>query len=220
MDDSYSIYCALQHQRRAQLLLRIPVTDVSQYSVRPLKWLRYVTGAILGTEGSLESLDETGQNFDLEDEQSPRRNLLFIPTLPIRLIDSHGLDHLTSSQVTTESRDDFQDEVYGRDESCVITGQTVDVCEAAYLIPHSKGSQVCTLLIEYYRSLETAQYIQTVCCLRTGNEQPEIENINDVRNGILLSVGIHRQFTRNGLAILRVSLQSYVYMHVGTHLEP
>ncbi|KAF8581670.1 hypothetical protein K439DRAFT_1662206 [Ramaria rubella] len=39
-------------------LLEVPVNCVSTYSTKPFKWLRYVTGVILGAEGFRDAIDE------------------------------------------------------------------------------------------------------------------------------------------------------------------
>lgn len=77
-------------------LLRIPVSDVQKYSSKPLKWICYVTGAVLGAQGILSSLDEDDQDIDIEDSNSTCRKLLSISNEHIRIIDRDGLNHFKS----------------------------------------------------------------------------------------------------------------------------
>jgi hypothetical protein len=53
--------------------------------------------------------------------------------------------------------------------------------------------------------IHSVQYIQALCLLRNIGGEPEIENINDIRNGILVNLDIHRFFDLSTLAVLRVS---------------
>ena len=106
--------------------------------------------AVVGREGELVIYieDEYDQErhthlpLNLEDEAPQHRNLCFIPAGPISFVDVDGLDHLTSSEVTTSSRIGFRDAIVERDESCVATGLRKEYCDACHLIPHSKGNKV------------------------------------------------------------------------------
>jgi hypothetical protein len=144
--DSYIVYCI---ESSSDALLTIPVADVSRYSTKPLKWIRYAMAAVAGCQGDLViyTEDETnhkGQTLplNLEDTAPQHRNLRFIPGGPISFIDVDGLNHLKSSQVTTSSRARFRNDIVERDGSCVITGLEEDGCDACHLIPHSKGDEV------------------------------------------------------------------------------
>ena len=50
------------------------------------------------------------------------------------------------------------------------------------------------------------QYIQALCFWRNFAEEPEIVDINDIRNGILADTAVHRFLDRSELAVLRVCL--------------
>jgi len=144
--DAYVIYCVVGRPP-AKLLLTIPVTAASTYSSKPLKWIRYVTGAVLGAEGTLRTFGINNEDLDLDDEEPVCRKLIFIPSLPIRFVDPDGLNHLASSQITTESRTVFRAALEGRDVCCVATDDFAALCEASHLIPHSKGSEVRSFFI-------------------------------------------------------------------------
>ena len=49
------------------------------------------------------------------------------------------------------------------------------------------------------------KYIQAVCRWRRRQEEPEIESITDIRNGIFVNSLVHRVNTLGALAVLRVS---------------
>ncbi|KAF8529573.1 hypothetical protein BU17DRAFT_79576 [Hysterangium stoloniferum] len=193
--DSYIVYCEEETFSPSEALLSIPVSDASLYSTKPLKWIRYIMAAVVGCEGELATYtedenDNEGQTrlpLNLEDTAPQHRNLCFTPQGPISFVDVDGLNHLKSSQFTTPSRAGFRDHVAERDRSSVINGVREEFCDACHLIPHSKGNQ----------------YIQTLCIWRTIAEDPEIENIDDIRNGILVTLDFHRFFGLSHLAVLR-----------------
>ncbi|KAF8526587.1 hypothetical protein BU17DRAFT_82697 [Hysterangium stoloniferum] len=192
--DTYIVYCEQPTVPSSQALLIIPVADASRYSTKPLKWIRYIMAAVVGcAKGELaaytEDENDNGQTdlpLNLEDTAPQHRKLRFIPEGPISFVDVDGLNHLKSSQITTPSRTGFRDDVVERDESSVVNGLEKEFCEAAHLIPHSKGND----------------YIQALCLWRSIEEEPEIDNINDIRNGILVNKDVHTYFTLSRLAVL------------------
>lgn len=183
-NDEFVIYFSVPSHPTTPFL-QIPVTDVAIFTSKPFKWIQYVASVIMGAMGELTTLDMISLN--LEDPQPHFRHLLFTPTSAIRFIDPHGLNHIRSSQYTTESRLGFRNDIIARDEECVISGLPAMYCDAIHLIPHSKGSQ----------------YIQKLCCYRTGSDSPAIESITDIRNGICANVLLHRCFTVGDMAMLR-----------------
>ncbi|KAF8578422.1 hypothetical protein K439DRAFT_1638852 [Ramaria rubella] len=121
-------------------LLEVPVSCVSNYPIKPFKWLRYITGVILGTEGDL--LTPNGEVMDYEQTGPIHKKLSYQPNSVVKFLDPSAINHLQSSQFTTESRVEFRDAIEERDHKCV-TGQfNARHCIAAHLIPHSKGNQV------------------------------------------------------------------------------
>ncbi|KAF8507285.1 hypothetical protein BU17DRAFT_71255 [Hysterangium stoloniferum] len=152
--------------------------------------------AVVGCEGELVTYtenenDNEGQTeipVNLEDEAPQYRRLCFIPTSPISFVDVDGLNHLKSSQITTPSRAGFREQIVERDGTSVVNGLRKELCQACHLIPHSKGD-------------EDMQYIQALCHWRN-IAQPEIDNINDIRNGILVNTDVHNYFSLSQLAVL------------------
>lgn len=184
-NDEFVVYLTVSpHPIRP--FLKIPVTHAAIFASKPLKWIRYVAAAVLGAEGELLTLNR--QALDLEETQPDSLHLLFTPTKSIRFIDIDGLNHIKSSQFTTESRTGFRDEIMARDRHrCVISNYYSEDCDAIHLIPHSKGSS----------------YIQALCCWRTRKNVPEIEVITDIRNGICANKLIHSHITNGQMAVLR-----------------
>lgn len=184
--DAYTVHYKI-NSPNAELLLNIPVSDVQNYSYKPLKWICYATGVILGVEGVLSPLNEDDGDFNIEDGNPACRRLLFTSRSPIRFIDLDGLNDRESSQLSTETRARFRDAIKQRDDHCVISDHPAGMCIAAYLIPHSKGSK----------------YIQALCLWRTQGEEPQIESINSAQNGIFIDAGIHCFMDQGSFAILR-----------------
>jgi hypothetical protein len=60
-------------------------------------------------------------------------------------IDHNGLNERVTSTAKTPHATDFRKRIVNRDRSCIVTGETADVCDAAHLIPHSKGDAVGSL---------------------------------------------------------------------------
>jgi hypothetical protein len=148
MSENYVVYFTLNPAQPdiTKIVLSVPITDVQELSSKPLKWLRYAIGSVLGAEGSLEKYGENDRTVDFEDPLPSCHHFLYVPISPIRFVDIHGLDHLPSSQFTTESRTGFWDDVMKRDETCVVSNNFAEFCEASHLIPHSKGSEVCRFI--------------------------------------------------------------------------
>ena len=65
-------------------------------------------------------------------------------------VDSEGLNDRLTSTVQTPRRAHFRDVVIKRDgPACVITQEKEGQCDAAHLIPHSKGDEVRFVVSSY-----------------------------------------------------------------------
>jgi len=132
--------------------LAFPVSRLNdlRFSLKPYKWIRYSTGVVIGAQGELctESNSPNPTPIDYNSELSAVSIDLFYHTtdeekrqmFPIdpRLGDTRTV---TSSRVSTR-REDFRESVESRDRCCVVTGYPAYVCDAAHLLPHSKGDTV------------------------------------------------------------------------------
>jgi len=94
---------------------------------------------------------------------------------------------ISSRHKSLRQAEQFRDDIVAMDGTSVVNGLEEEYCEACHLIPHSKGNE----------------YIQNLCLLRTINEEPEIDDINDIRNGVLVNKDVHVFFGLSQLAVLR-----------------
>ena len=69
---------------------------------------------------------------------------------PCAFVDIEGLNDRITTTEGTARRADFRDDVLRRDgPACVITEVGVRHCDAAHLIPHSKGNEVRFVVSSY-----------------------------------------------------------------------
>ena len=65
-------------------------------------------------------------------------------------IDHEGLNERKTTTDGTVRRWNLRQDVIRRDGACVVTGTEASSCDAAHLIPHSKGDGVRIVLNSYY----------------------------------------------------------------------
>ena len=122
-----------------------------------------------------------------------------------RLLDPKVMDDRSSYSSEVTSREaDFRQDVVNRDRRCVVTGS--EESEGCHIIPHAKGDQVHSGPLYYcsYRSLQL-KYIKNLVAYREVVVDPRLESINDTRNGISLTRGLHHPFGASEVAFLQVS---------------
>jgi len=160
--------------------------------LRPLSWLRFLGFAIYGRKGVL-LLSPEGTEVD---DYAVGVELLeaayyYSSTDEPRLVDVQGLDDRKSdaysSNPNSESHEEFARHIEERDKMCVMSEAERYLCDAAHLIPRSKGDE----------------YIKRVTEARKDHENDVIDSINDPRNGLLLATGYHRMLGRGYLAFLK-----------------
>lgn len=142
--------------------LSIPYDDVQRLSVRPFKWMRFVMFCVCGARGDLSATPD-GPPVDYDSTSLAditevyykaqgkfflsyfglSLTTIFISAEDFIVIDCHPLsDGITSSE-KTQRRSSFRKNVMARDgEHCLVTNEYEDVCDAAHLIPRSKGDEV------------------------------------------------------------------------------
>jgi hypothetical protein len=147
-----------------QPFLSIPNGDVRRLSVHPFSWLRYVMFSICGAHGDL-SATPNGPPVDYHSTELAEVPYYYTPSgkvyclislltmVPIHspdgciFVDHQALnDRITSTSVPCH-HPNFRDEVVARDGSCIITRRVATYCDAAHLIPHSKGDEVMFMII-------------------------------------------------------------------------
>jgi hypothetical protein len=143
--------------------IRIPKERIRLFSLRPLKWLRFVGYIISGSEGDLSTTaggetvayDEINSHSSIESayyfrprSESPSSqsfHILKSANLDISaLIDRFGVnDRVSDSESSsTVSQDEFRTTLIARDGCCVVTGWDASLCDACHIIPKTKGSKV------------------------------------------------------------------------------
>jgi hypothetical protein len=113
---------------------------------------------------------------------------------------------MTSSERSSR----FRSDVMARDGSaCVFTAVEATLCDAAHLLPKSKGDEVC---IQHCCSmlmlLNASQYIGVVFEDRRNLYDTALEpanlDINSVENGMMLRKDLHASFAVGNCAFLKV----------------
>ncbi|KAM6494525.1 hypothetical protein JOM56_010886 [Amanita muscaria] len=183
------IYLKLNNSDAFVRFLSIPQSDIQRLSIRPLKWLRFVTFTICGSYGHLHetaAVNTPPVDYNISDlvESS---TYYYIPERPARPY--AFIERITSSELTQHQRS-FRNRIMGRDgRSCVFTAEAENVCRAVHIIPKSKGDE----------------YIDRVIQLRSHlyDHVPDISGINDTQNGIFLNALLHKKYSSGAFAFLK-----------------
>ena len=117
------------------------------------------------------------------------------------------MDDRTTNTTVSTGRGDFAQKVKARDRTCVMTGDGyTGNLEACHIIPHSKGHQVSLeYLWNHFKFSFRAQYIINLGHHRHEALDPPLDDINDTRNGILLTKALHHPLGASQSAFLQVS---------------
>ncbi|KAJ2918912.1 hypothetical protein MD484_g1500, partial [Candolleomyces efflorescens] len=172
--------------------LTIPLVTLSalQFSKRPLKWIRYAIGVVIGAEGDLsfspDSESHSPVDYQVGSLPSESMSLYYhvggeerrLRMFPLGPTTTRRTSVTSSSSGVTTRRARFREEVGERDGyTCVVSGLPGFACDAVHLVPHSKGDKYISMYTRH-RSRDT-----------TGGDV--IENINSVRNGLFLNKITH-----------------------------
>ncbi|KAG6810064.1 hypothetical protein H0H92_013520 [Tricholoma furcatifolium] len=171
--------------------LTIPVETLNalQFSQRPLKWIRYAIGAIFGAQGDLSSSPDSPDAVDYNAVLPAESTALYYHTSEKERRRMFPVDpdvERTSipTSISPPRNAEFHNGVAERDGSkCVLTGYPQEVCDAVHLVAHSKGD-------EYI-----ADYTRRRSREPTGGDI--IQDIDSVRNGLLLNAFTHRSLGTN-----------------------
>jgi hypothetical protein len=129
------------------------------------------------------------------------------------LLDPDLMDDRTSDSSTISTRRaNFAQRVTDRDGTCLMTGATTNL-QVCHIIPHAKGNQVCSEYLNHSQFSFQAQYINSLADHRNEALDPPLDDINDPRNGILLTVLLHRPFGDSVVAFLQVSYLSSMWLN-------
>ncbi|KAF8588445.1 hypothetical protein K439DRAFT_1658456 [Ramaria rubella] len=168
-------------------VLSIPLEECFRFSLKPLKWLRYLGYAIYGGAGRLE----TGTSEDHLQEVDyggaiEARQYYFRSEDPLRFVDVDGVDDKITTLAATPRRTQLERELLKRDVTCVFTNIAANECQGPHSLPHSKDDE----------------YVRRVTELRADSDDV-INSIDDVRNAFLVYSGLHMWWGRGGLALLK-----------------
>ncbi|PPQ69501.1 LOW QUALITY PROTEIN: hypothetical protein CVT26_002847 [Gymnopilus dilepis] len=152
---------------------------------KPFKWMRYAIGAVVGAEGhlcrSIDPLDIVEYDagfptepialyYHLSDEE--RRRMFPVDS------DDDRRTSLSSSAPSTRMEQFFSDVGERDGHRCVLTGAPEFLCDAVHLLAHNKGDEY----ISRYTQRRTRDH--------AGGDV--VEEINSVRNGLMLNGNAHR----------------------------
>ncbi|KAH9003326.1 hypothetical protein EDB86DRAFT_2798832, partial [Lactarius hatsudake] len=170
------------------LALPIETLATLHFLHRPLKWIRYAIGVVIGARGDLSaSRDLANDSMDYNADLPTNSVNLYYHTndqekqrmFPIdpRICDAH-----TTTSVSSSRKGSFREDVAARDgQRCIWTGWDVEDCDAVHLIPHSKSDE----------------YIMNFTRHRGRDEGDIITNIDSIRNRILLNMIAHVKLCKN-----------------------
>ncbi|KAH9072334.1 hypothetical protein EDB83DRAFT_2362411 [Lactarius deliciosus] len=152
---------------------------LNRLSIHPFKWIRYVMFSVFTSLAGVIDL-----------YYNPSGSCIFV--------DYNGLNETLTSTDSTPCRHDFRDEVIKRDgESCTITGQSADICDAAHIIPRCKSDEVVFAIIVL--PLKVVEDRWDLYDPRP----PPIDGVNDIQNGVLLKADLHRLLSIGYVALLK-----------------
>ena len=125
------------------------------------------------------------------------------------LLDPDLMDDRTSDasniSISTDSTSQgiFRFRVVDRDRTCVMTGDE-QYCMACHIVPHAKGHQVRHACSEYLSNHSRfsfhTKYMANLNNHRHAVMDPPLDDINDIRNGILLSPQLRPPFVASEVA--------------------
>jgi hypothetical protein len=120
------------------------------------------------------------------------------------------MTEIQASSGSTDPCENFRAQLLERDICCIWTGGSEEVVDAIHIIPFQRSSEVCSLL-SYGSTWSTVnfrpfQWIQHIVRGRShyGEDIANLDHIDDVRNGVVTSIVIHRLFDQRTVAVLKV----------------
>ncbi|KAK7018039.1 hypothetical protein VNI00_018435 [Paramarasmius palmivorus] len=177
-------------------LLTFPKTFLHSLNLNQnnwIPWLRYASYTITGQPGLL-SLTRNGAQIIMMPATTPTSSLdlFYHPNSDVICIIDPDLDSALSSSVGGPRRAGFRSDVVARDRRCIWTGIPADSCEAAHIVRHNKD----------------LPYITRFLATRDHNET--FEDIDDVRNGLLLDPHYHARSARGDIAFIRTPIPGII----------
>ncbi|KAN0082940.1 hypothetical protein V8E55_008735 [Tylopilus felleus] len=174
--------------------LSIPRIDIERLTRRPLKWLRFATFTVCGAKGHLYTTQpEGGEIVDYENVSfgDLADSYYYATEDEYRLVDYKAFNDRCTSTAATPRHANFRGRICSRDVGCVITRSPSEECDAAHIIPRSKGSNYISFVVDDRSSL----YEGSSLSLEHG--------INSIENGILLTKSLHAKFGMARIVFLK-----------------
>ncbi|PVF97562.1 hypothetical protein CPB86DRAFT_815430 [Serendipita vermifera] len=172
-------------------VLCIPREVVMNFTTWPVRWILYLGFALYGRKGILTEGPNSGEvkDYELDGVNCLKMHYFYYSEEPHALLDPDVLNNRLSSVQAgpAEGRSLLSKAVRRRDAKCPVTGLGSRSCDAVHIVPHAKGSDYIRLLSEF----------------RGDGSQPILHDIDDYRNGFLLSKLLHSLFDHSELGFLR-----------------
>ncbi|KAG8221067.1 hypothetical protein J3R82DRAFT_2582 [Butyriboletus roseoflavus] len=174
--------------------LSIPREDIKRFTLYPLKWVRFATFTVCGAKGDL-SATPGGEivEYDNVSFEILEHKYYYTPNDTYHLTDYQAFNDEITSSVATPRRTKFREDIRRRDNSCVVTGEGPEYCDATHIIPNSKGSNYIIYVVRDCSSL----YEQLPFSL------DDDVDINCIENGILLRKDLHQKFGMAAIGFLK-----------------
>ncbi|KAH9980904.1 hypothetical protein BGW80DRAFT_1267112 [Lactifluus volemus] len=185
--------------------LLIPQSDIQRLAIYPFRWLRYVMFAICGARGDLSTTPEGPYvNYDRTEFADAETRCYYWPSEDCAFVDHQGLhDQLTSTE-QTPCRSGFRSDVMRRDgPTCVVTQERKELCDAAHLIPWSKGDEYILRVIQLRSSRDTSAPLAS-----------SDVGIDNIRNGISLRKDLHSKLGRGAIAFIKTPNYGLLPEHI------
>jgi len=176
----------------ASFYLEIPLDVINSLCLRPRKYLVFLGWCILGVEGVL-ALEHDGEGIGTDGNLDNQGIYYYVADADADLVHAVDIEVIkTRTNVPSEStqtRDDFRDNLLQRDLFCAWTGVEPLFGDDLHIIPFKRGSEWFRLIVE-----NRPAYSEDVTSLH---------DINDIRNGIFAATMIHNGFDPRHAAILK-----------------
>ncbi|KAF8495603.1 hypothetical protein BU17DRAFT_78499 [Hysterangium stoloniferum] len=187
---NHCVGLVLIYDEESPFYLEIPLDTIKSLCLKPLKYLHYLGWSILGVEGTLaleSGGDEIGTDGDLDNGGI---YYYITDTDSFQAVDLEVIKMRTNvPSETTQSRNQFRNNLLERDVFCVWTGAAPDVGAGLHIIPFQRGSEWFQLIVNNRPNCS--------------EDVEDLDNINDIRNGVFANCMIHNLFDSRRIAILK-----------------
>ncbi|KAI0289275.1 hypothetical protein BC826DRAFT_630875 [Russula brevipes] len=172
--------------------LQIPLEVIHSLCLRPRKYLLYLGWCVLGIEGVL-AVEPNGNEIVNEGGLNNQGVYYFVTPEDANLSQAVDLEVImTEIQASSESVDLCEKicaQLLERDICCIWTGGTEEIVDAVHIIPFQRSSDWIEIIVR-----GRSQYDEDIA---------NLDDIDDVRNGMVTNPQIHRLFDRRTVVVLK-----------------